>query len=222
MNRKWFTLVELIVVITILAILWTIAFLSFQWYTKSSRDTVRINDINLLISALELYKVKTWELPEPTDPWEVAYEGKEVWTQWVIGQSVITNLDKLDKVPRDPLTWSEYTYSRLNTKNEFQIAAALEWSPVANIFPQTYASTVKTAATAYVKWNYNWQIAKVQSWSTTYILAVPTIINWDMTLTDIITILESKKLVYNWYANLPSSYTWTIFELNWWFDYNQT
>jgi len=29
---KWFTLVELIVVITILAVLWTVAFVSFQDY----------------------------------------------------------------------------------------------------------------------------------------------------------------------------------------------
>ena len=44
--NKGFTLVELIVVITILAILWTIAFISFAWYSKNSRDSVRIADMN--------------------------------------------------------------------------------------------------------------------------------------------------------------------------------
>ena len=42
----WFTLVELIIVITILAILSTIAFVSFQGYTKSSRDSVRLSNLN--------------------------------------------------------------------------------------------------------------------------------------------------------------------------------
>lgn len=37
-NIKAFTLVELIVVITILAILWTIAFISLQWYTRDARS----------------------------------------------------------------------------------------------------------------------------------------------------------------------------------------
>lgn len=36
-NIKAFTLVELIVVITILSILWTIAFISLQWYSSNSR-----------------------------------------------------------------------------------------------------------------------------------------------------------------------------------------
>ena len=245
MHKKAFTLVELIVVITILAILWTIAFLSFQWYTKSARDSIRINDLKLIEKNLSLYKIETWEYPLPSEPYdEVTYESKEVWTQWTVGQSVIQNLDKLNKVPRDPLTWNEYTYSRLNTKKELQLACVLEWSPVTIIkneeirnknyrdfifaFNSSYfvsqanAADVKTAATAYVIWDYNWEIAKVNSWSTTYILAVPTIINWDMTLTDIIEVISNKKLVYNWYGNLPSSYTWTIFEMNWWFDYSQT
>lgn len=43
-NNKGFTLVELIVVITILAILWTIAFISLQWYSSDARDSTRISD----------------------------------------------------------------------------------------------------------------------------------------------------------------------------------
>ena len=46
-QKKAFTLVELIVVITILAILWTIAFISLQWYSRDSRDSVRISDMSV-------------------------------------------------------------------------------------------------------------------------------------------------------------------------------
>ena len=63
-NKKGFTLVELIVSITILAILWTIAIISFQWYTKNSRDSVRIADVNNLQTWLELFQVKSWKYPK--------------------------------------------------------------------------------------------------------------------------------------------------------------
>lgn len=52
-STAWFTLVELIIVITILAILGTIWFVSFQWYTSNARDTKRTNDLASLISAIE-------------------------------------------------------------------------------------------------------------------------------------------------------------------------
>jgi prepilin-type N-terminal cleavage/methylation domain-containing protein len=44
-QKKAFTLVELIVVITILAILATVAFMYWQTYVKDTRDAVRITDI---------------------------------------------------------------------------------------------------------------------------------------------------------------------------------
>ncbi len=45
-RKNAFTLVELIVVITILAILGTIAFINLQWYSIWARDSKRISDIN--------------------------------------------------------------------------------------------------------------------------------------------------------------------------------
>ena len=52
-TNKGFTLVELIIVITILAILGTIWFVSFQWYTADARDTKRVTDLSSLVWALE-------------------------------------------------------------------------------------------------------------------------------------------------------------------------
>lgn len=48
-----FTLVELIVVITILAILGTIGFISIQGYSKSARDSSRVSDLVNLAKAME-------------------------------------------------------------------------------------------------------------------------------------------------------------------------
>ena len=60
-NKKAFTLVELIVVITILAVLWTIAFISLQSYTISARDSVRVADLNTIKSAIEYARREQWE-----------------------------------------------------------------------------------------------------------------------------------------------------------------
>lgn len=57
-NKKAFTLVELIVVITILAILGTIAFISLQSYSKNARDSKRISDVNSLLTKIRLEETK--------------------------------------------------------------------------------------------------------------------------------------------------------------------
>lgn len=51
--KKWFTLVELIVVITILAILGTIAFISLQGYSGDARNSKRTSDLGNINSALK-------------------------------------------------------------------------------------------------------------------------------------------------------------------------
>jgi prepilin-type N-terminal cleavage/methylation domain-containing protein len=62
-----FTLVELIVVITILAILGTIAFISLSGYSKNARDSDRVADINSISKSLELYITKAGTYPVPTN-----------------------------------------------------------------------------------------------------------------------------------------------------------
>ena len=224
-NKQAFTLVELIVVITILAILWTIAFISLQWYSRDARDSVRQSDIANIISSMSLYETKVWKFPEPTLWIQVTYSWWEVWTQWTIWDSVITNLAQLNEKPVDPLTENEYTYSRLNTKKEYEIAAVMEWWLTHNkrgLLPQANAAGTKIW-TAYIKWDYNWVLAKVNTWSVDYILSVPTIISWDMTIKDIIALWQANKLVYNWAYNLPDSYRWSIFNVDWWwFVFNPT
>lgn len=57
-TKSAFTLVELIVVITILAILGTIAFISLQGYSADARNSKRTSDIGNIQSALSLKQVE--------------------------------------------------------------------------------------------------------------------------------------------------------------------
>jgi len=88
--RTAFTLVELIVVITILAILWTIAFISLQWYSKSSRDSVRISDVSNMKTSLELFHLNAWKYPLPDDDQEVTFSWNTLWYQWEFWTNVVS------------------------------------------------------------------------------------------------------------------------------------
>jgi len=179
-----FTLVELIVVITILAILWTIAFISLQWYPLSSRDSVRISDMSSMKTSLELFHLDSGKYPNTTNWTIITYSGGlTAWTQWLFWDDTFSNVENLDQVPTDPLTDKNYVYSITNNKQEYELAWIFEWDDIVlnnSIVSNTHA-VLKTAST-YITWEYNWKILKVVDGTNIYILAVPTIISWDITL----------------------------------------
>ncbi len=212
-QKQAFTLVELIVVITILAILATIAFISFQWFARDARNSARMSDLKVIQKALQVYEVKESRYPDPTNTTWITYSWSEVWIQWTFWNDTRAELWTIWQEIVDPLTKSEYTYSLLNTKREYQLWAVLEWTAITyntNLTNQANASWEESAY-AYVVWDYNWLLAK--SWNC--MLSVPSIIASDTSDTDLATIIANKKLIYKWYRNLPSSYSWTTFNTNW-------
>jgi len=177
--------VELIVVITILAILWTIAFISLQWYSRDARDSTRTADIWNMKTSLELFNVNAWKYPAPDSPSTISYSWDTVWYQWTFWNQVTTNLKQLTEKPLDPLTQSEYTYSTTNSYKEYQILALYEWNVAYNQSPHSISpkgrevvSIIPTANAAItnlipkVVWNYNWVFVKIP-W---YIIPTPSII----------------------------------------------
>lgn len=213
--KSAFTLVELIVVITILAILWTIAFLAMQGYSANARDWVRTTDLANISKSLELYSLKTWNYPFPSTSVDITYSGWLAWKQWTFWTEPFNQVWNINKLPTDPLTWNEYTYSVTESKWEFQVAGVYEWSLSKNkdIVNKSYANW-NISWLAKVTWTYNWVTLSVLSWATTFILAVPTIISWDISLLDLQTIVNNKKLVYSWFKNLPASYSGSQFKIN--------
>ena len=213
MNKKAFTLVELIVVITILAVLWTIAFVSFQDYVLNSRDSKRTTDIKNIEKALELSKLQTGVYPMPGNASAITFSWATAWEQWEFNNDVTRVVRNFKEAPKDPLVDTFYWYSVTKNRWEYQLWAVLEESD--------YGTSVNgKLAAAYVKWNYNWKTVKVSTGSTTYILWAPSILTSDLNETDLIDIINAKKLVYKWHQNLPASYTWTTYDLNGGFDFS--
>lgn len=207
-KNRAFTLVELIVVITILAILWTIAFISFQWYSKDARDSTRISDMSSLKSTIELFELDAWKYPETTSWTLISYSWSEAWNQWKFWEITFKNVDRLNKIPLDPLTNLEYIYSVTNSRNEYQVAWIMEWEEYVfnNILLEKSIAAEEKTALLKIDWNYNWKILKVRKGKKTFVLAVPSIITstwWTLEY-----IIENKWLAYNWFKNLPFNYGW--------------
>lgn len=210
-QKKAFTLVELIVVIIILAILWTIAFISLQWYSKDARDSTRISTISKIKTSLELFQLWSWKYPLPTDTNQITYSWNLAWSQWYFWEDTFKNVTNLDKIPTDPLTDYQYIYSVTNTRQEYQVAWIIEWGVALN--PIYQATAWDKTSVLKISWNYNWKVLKVSTGWVDYILAVPSIItsSW-FTIEEI---ADSWTFAYNWYKNLPVEYDWSQYNVLW-------
>ena len=112
-QTKAFTLVELIIVITILAILATIWFMSFQSYTADARDWKRKSDLWELRSWLEVYQAKNATLPNPDNYVTITW----ISYQWYAWTNVLSKLRAWDSF-QDPTDKQYYTYSTNLTKDK--------------------------------------------------------------------------------------------------------
>ncbi len=208
---EWFTLVELIVVITILAILWTIAFISLQWYSANSRDSVRISDTSNMKTALELFHLDAGKYPLPDNYgtaqyiWDTLFYQGTFWTN--VLQSVSRNMSE---VPTDPLTEQEYIYSVSVNKNELEILSLMEWDDFAlNTIQQTNAAWITVIPK--ISWTYNWLFVK----TATNIIPLPSIINTEMNNNTILTLGTEniKSMVTNLWKNIPKQ--WNVISNTW-------
>ena len=124
-----FTLVELIVVITILAILWTIAFISLQWYARDARDSVRVADLKSIEKWLEFLLLTDAKLPKPEDGVNIVASGTTIYYQWYAWETVLWKIAVHWKA-EDPLDNLHYTYMTDTNLRNYQLLGLSEWSNV--------------------------------------------------------------------------------------------
>lgn len=214
MTKKAFTLVELIVVVTILAILWTISFVTYSWHTLNARDSARIADLWNIHKVINVYEITNWSYPPVTDWVEIYHEWDILFTQWIFWQNTISKMGWIiNQAPIDSLTWRHYSYSLAWNRINFQVWWYIEWNQLSkSIIPSANASTEFWKAV--LQWNYNGQFISIINWENVKIVASPSITLNDLSDNDFSNIVNENKFVYDLYYNLPANYAWTRYSLN--------
>ncbi len=64
-SRKGFTIVEVVVIITTIALLTGLGIAGLNWHLSSSRDEVRLSKANVVANSLEKYYEENGEYPSP-------------------------------------------------------------------------------------------------------------------------------------------------------------
>lgn len=126
-HSRGFTLIELMVVITIIGILATIALVMYSGIQKSARDAKRIGDIDAIRKALEQY----YTAYNFTYPAEVSGNTLDN----IIEINFLNNFSD-GKAPKDPLFDSDPTYQYMyyycNSTNKYIVCAKPEDSKKGN------------------------------------------------------------------------------------------
>lgn len=189
-NINWFTIVELIVVVTILIVLSTIWFVSYENTLTDARNSTRISDMGNIKMSLKNHKLKNWSYPIPWNSFNITNSWNTIIKQWLLDENVSTQ--ELVKKPTDPFVDGQYYfYSILNNKLFFQVAMSIEDDTIENDY----------SLRAYVDWDYQ-QIADM----------VPSII---FTASSSWTIegFSWKFIVDKWTLNLPYDENWDVVNL---------
>ncbi|PZM86517.1 hypothetical protein DLH72_00780 [Candidatus Gracilibacteria bacterium] len=129
-KNRAFTLVELLITITILAILATIAFLSFGNYAGDARDSVRISDLKNIQKSFELKLGKGSLLPEPDEKSTIGVSLDEtpgiLWYEGKFGEEVLKEMKEFSELPLDPSDKSKYKYLVTEDREHYYLEANLE------------------------------------------------------------------------------------------------
>ena len=100
--KKGFTLIEVLVAVTIIAVLVSIGVVSYASVNKRSRDAKRKGDVEQLRSALEMYRADVGSYPDPS--------GSLSWTDAANLSTPLVTSSYLPAIPSDPKSTSKYRY----------------------------------------------------------------------------------------------------------------
>ena len=121
-HQKGFTLVELLVVITIIAVLSTIGIVMYTTVQRNARDAKRIGDMQAISKALEMYKSVNGSYPTTS-----AISIASNWDTFAAALSPY--MQSLPKDPTNSDNWTTgkfYKYHTNDTGTFYQVAASLE------------------------------------------------------------------------------------------------
>ena len=131
-TKRAFTLVELVVVITILAILGTIAFISLQWYSSDARNSKRTSDLKNIEKAMSMKLVNGSNLlgliADTSSAWTFSIAGKDGATDdYKAGKLSYSAMGIKEADFKDPSTNNDYpAWVTRKKEGQFEIAASME------------------------------------------------------------------------------------------------
>lgn len=126
MNRKGFTLIEILVVVAIIAILTGSVLVGLGPAQRQGRDARRIGDLRQVQNALELYFAKCGYYPGGAQAGACgAYAS--IGNDWAALQGALTgSVIGVNSVPNDPSSGKRYIYGADGTGTSYLLEATLE------------------------------------------------------------------------------------------------
>lgn len=107
-----FTMIELMVVISVILVLTAFTIYALGPARAKSRDSRRITDASLIMTALDQYytsNLRIYPTADPPDPTELRYFAIEInENSFLSGSSSLA--EYLSPIPKDPISNSEYRY----------------------------------------------------------------------------------------------------------------
>ena len=165
--NKAFTLVELIVVVTILAILSTIWFVAYNDYLWWTRDTNRISQIKSISDAIQLYNTHNL-IPVPDNNVEIRLWTKIIWYQWYAWENILESIEYTWEW-LDPKDNNFFTFNITSNRKYFSILSLLEddwktkwnitmgsWLFANNYHPIVYRMSERTKKLQYLVFANKW------------------------------------------------------------------
>lgn len=127
MFKKAFTLIELLIVVSIIGILISISIFGLMGARESARDAKRKSDLEMVRSGLELYKSDCGTYPTsitfPVYPAQASLKGKNA-----TGSCLTTNT-YIAQIPNDPVSGRSYSYVAPSPYVSYTLCASLEQVP---------------------------------------------------------------------------------------------
>lgn len=133
-NNKAFTLIELLIVISIIAIISALLFVSFTQLQKNARDTQRKSDLQTVASVLQRFYSDNSHFPNSTAAGLITYDTSDCGTAtlsaqtWGSGNIICGTPSKTytKQLPKDPTGSKEYCYKIGSTDQNYTLYAQME------------------------------------------------------------------------------------------------
>jgi len=124
-SKKGFTLIEILVVVSIVGLLSSVFLVGLGGFRSRGRDARRIADLRQVQNALEIYYTRCGRYPGGAAPGSGACPTTAPGT-WAALQTVLTTGLGISQIPNDPTPGDAYGYAISSDGQNYILGATLE------------------------------------------------------------------------------------------------